>query len=443
MSGDSTHAYIGRPLTRVEDITLLRGRGRFVDDMTLPGMLHAAFVRSPVAHARLNGIDTARAKALPGVRAVLTYRELRPLIGFDRIPLALPVAVIRHHVDPSWLAEKELCFVGEPIAIVIAESRAIAEDAANRVALDYEELPPVLDPVAGLEPGAPQARLDFADNLVARWSLAYGDADAAFAGAAHKIAQRFRIHKGGGHAIEARGVLARFDAAEDLLTVWDGTQMPHKAKRVIVDSLGLSETQVRVIAPHVGGGFGPKNPFYAEELVVPAAAMLLGVPIKWVEDRRESFTASNHEREQDWDLEAAVDADGRLLAVRGRVCHDHGSATPSGLSTLQNSRHQFPRTLCAAGVEYRVLRLHDQSRARHVVARRRPSAGHLRHGAAARPYRGSVGHHARRGAPAQSHPRGRVALRHAGKDPRRAANDLRQRRLSGMPGAGAGSGGLE
>ena len=113
-------------------------------------------------------------------------------------------------------------------------------------------------------------------------------------------------------------MLARFDAAEDLLTVWDGTQMPHKAKRVIVDALGFAESQVRVIAPHVGGGFGPKNPFYPEELVVPAAALLLGAPVKWIEDRRESFTATNHEREQDWDLEVAVDADGRLLAVRGK-----------------------------------------------------------------------------------------------------------------------------
>jgi carbon-monoxide dehydrogenase large subunit len=354
MSTDSIHAFFGRPIARVEDATLLRGHGRFVDDMTLPGMLHAAFVRSPVAHGRLNGIDAAKAKKLPGVHAVLAYRDLRPIIGCDRTPLALPVAVIRHHVDPSWLAEKELCFAGEPVAIVIAESRAIAEDAAALVALDYDELPAVLDPVTGLEPGAPRARLDFADNLCAQWSLKYGDAEDAFAKAVHRIAQRFRVHKGGGHAIEARGVLARFDADEDLLTVWDGTQMPHKAKRVIVDSLGLSESQVRVIAPHVGGGFGPKNPFYPEELVVPAAAMLLGAPVKWAEDRRESFTASNHEREQDWDLEVAVDAGGRLLAVRGRVCHDHGSATPSGMSTLQNSGTNFlgPYVLPALDIEF-------------------------------------------------------------------------------------------
>ena len=341
MSGDSNHPALAGPTKRVEDDVLLRGRGRFVDDIALPGLLHASFVRSPVSHARLNGIDASAARSLPGVRAVLTYRDLRPIIHCDRTPLALPVAAIRHHVDPSWLAERELCYVGEPVAVVVAESRAIAEDAVNLVALDSQALAPVLDPVAGLDAGAPPACLDFPDNLVAAWALKYGDVERAFAQAAHCIKQRFRIHKGGGHAIEARGVLARFDAAEDLLTVWDGTQMPHKAKRVIVDALGLTESQVRVIAPHVGGGFGPKNPFYPEELVVPAAAMLLGAPVKWIEDRRESFTASNHEREQDWSLEVAVDAQGKLLAVRGRVCHDHGSSTPSGLSTLQNSGTNF------------------------------------------------------------------------------------------------------
>jgi carbon-monoxide dehydrogenase large subunit len=185
--------------------------------------------------------------------------------------------------------------------------------------------------------GAPKARLDCPDNLVAHWVVQYGDVEAAFASAAHRVSARFRIHKGGGHSIEARGVVARYDAVEDLLTVWDSTQMPHKAKRVLVDALGLAEHQVRVIAPHVGGGFGPKNPFYPEELAVPAAALLIGCPIKWVEDRRESFTATNHDREQDWDVEAAVNAQGQLLAIRGHLRHDHGAATSSGLSLPQNA----------------------------------------------------------------------------------------------------------
>jgi len=334
---DSIGILIGRPIHRVEDARLLRGAGRFVDDIELPNLMDAHFVRSPVAHARLRGVDATKARAVPGVRAVLSYGDLRPILSCDRVPLALPLAALRFHVDPSYLAEQELCYVGEPVALVVAQNRAIAEDAASLVELDYEPLPAVLDPCAGLERGAPKARIDCPDNLVAHWVVQYGDVETAFANAAHRLSERFRIHKGGGHAIEARGVLARYDAVEDLLTVWDSTQMPHKAKRVLIDALGLAEHQVRVIAPHVGGGFGPKNPFYPEELAVPAAARLLGCPIKWVEDRRESFTATNHEREQDWEVEAAVSAQGRLLAIRGHFRHDHGAATPSGLSLPQNA----------------------------------------------------------------------------------------------------------
>jgi len=335
--GEAARTFMGRAVTRLEDNTLLRGAGRFVDDIALPGLLHACFVRSPVAHARLNGLDAAPARACPGVHAVLTYRDLRARLTCERVPLALPVAAIRFHVDPRYLAHDELCYVGEPVALVVAESRAAAEDAASLVALDYEPLPAVVDPREGLKPGAPKARLDCPDNLVAHWVVAYGDVEAAFARAARRVSQTFRMNKGGGHSIEARGVVARFDRLENLLTVWDSTQMPHKAKRVLVDALGLTEQQVRVIAPDVGGGFGPKNPFYPEELAVPAAAMLLGRPIKWIEDRREAFTATNHERVQDWEVEAAADAEGRLLAIRGHFRHDHGAFTPSGLSLPQNA----------------------------------------------------------------------------------------------------------
>src|SRR5215208_6511835 len=196
---DAAAGWMGRSVRRLEDTTLLRGRGRFVDDIELPG-----------------------------VRAVLTYQDLRPLLTCDRIPLALPVAAIRFHVDPCYLAERELTYVGEPIALVVADSRALAEDAANAVVLDYEPLPAVVDPRAGLERGAPQALLDCPDNLGANWTVKYGYIESAFASAAHRIAERFRIHKGGGHSIETRGVVARFDALEDLLTLWDSTQMPHK-----------------------------------------------------------------------------------------------------------------------------------------------------------------------------------------------------------------------
>jgi carbon-monoxide dehydrogenase large subunit len=337
MTSTAGGAWVGRTMPRLEDDPLLRGRARFVDDIDWPGLLHATFVRSPFAHARIRRIDTEKARQLPGIRAVLTYRDLRPLLSCDRIPLALPVAAIRFHVDPSYLAENEVTYVGEPVALVVAESRAVAEDAASLVVLDCEPLPAVLDPRAGLEPGSPKARLDCPDNLVAHWVVQYGEVERAFAGAAHRTAQTFRLHKGGGHSIETRGVVARFDPIEDLLTIWDSTQMPHKAKRVLVQALGLAENQVRVIAPDVGGGFGPKNPFYPEELVSAAAARVFPPGVKWIEDRRESFTATNHERVQDWEVEAASSSEGKLLAIRGHLRHDHGTSTPSGLSLPQNA----------------------------------------------------------------------------------------------------------
>src|SRR6185295_17989547 len=229
---------------------------------------------------------------------------MRTHLACDRIPLALPSGALRFDVDPYPLARDELTYVGEPIALVIATSRAVAEDAARLIVIDAEPLAAVLDPVAGLAPDAPKARLDCPNNLVAQHAINYGDADHAFARAAHRLALRFRLHKGGGHSLEPRGLIARFDAHENLLTLWNGTQMPHRAKAILVAALGCDETNVRVIAPDVGGGFGPKAVFHPEELAIPAAAIALGLPIKWIEDRVENFTATGLERMQDWDVEA-------------------------------------------------------------------------------------------------------------------------------------------
>ena len=336
-SDGSASRFLGVRVPRVEDAALLRGQGRFVGDIDLPGLLHTHFLRSPLAHARLKGIDTAKAKQLPGVHAVLTYADLRPQLTRDDIPLNIPSGALKFDVNPIALAHGELCYVGEPVAVVVAESRAIAEDAVALIEIETEALPAVVDPVAGLEPSSPKARLDCPNNLVAQHKLAYGDVDAAFAKAAHTIAERFRLHRGGGHSIEPRGVLARFEPAENMLTVWDSTQMPHRAKAMLVACLGLAEHQVRVIAPDVGGGFGPKAVFHGEELAIPAAAMLLGRPIKWQEDRLESFTASAAERDQDWDMEAAFDAGGKLLAIRGHMRHDHGACTPYGIQLPYNA----------------------------------------------------------------------------------------------------------
>ena len=328
---------IGRRITRVEDEPLLRGKGRFVDDLDISDVLHIAFLRSPVAHGRLKAVDASAAKAFPGVAAVLTFADLRPLLTSDRIPQALPSGAIRFHVDPFVLAKDEVTYVGEPVAMVVAESRRTAEDALALIQLDIEELPAVTDPVAGLAPDAPKARLDVTDNLVARQSIDYGDIDGAFAKAAHRIAAKFRLHKGGGHSIEPRGIAVRFDPVDDVLTVYANTQVPHRARQIMVEALGLTEQNIRVVAPDTGGGFGPKATFYPEELALPAAALLLRHSLKWMEDRRENFVATGGERDQVWDMELAVDAQGRMRALRGRLCHDHGSSTPYGVALAYNA----------------------------------------------------------------------------------------------------------
>ena len=329
--------WTSRSVPRVEDGSLLRGAARFVDDIEMPGMLHALFVRSPMAHARLFGLDAKKARELPGVIAVLTFADLRSILVRERIPQALASGMIKFHVDPPWLAYDEVCYVGEPLALVVAESRRVAEDAAQLVELDLAPLPVVVDPRKGLEHGSPKARLDCPDNLVAHTVVKYGDLAGGFAGAAHRIGECFALSKGGGHSMEARGLVARFDRLEKRLTVWDSTQMPHRAKALLVEMLGLSERQVRVVAPDVGGGFGPKAVIHPEEITVPAAAMLLGRPIKWIEDRLESFTATVLERLQYWDVEVAFSAEGRLLAIRGHLYHDHGACTPYGVALPFNA----------------------------------------------------------------------------------------------------------
>jgi carbon-monoxide dehydrogenase large subunit len=352
MAANRFPLWLGVSQPRVEDERLLRGAGRFLDDIKVERALEAAFLRSSVAHATLRKVDAAAARAVPGVAAIFTYEDLRPVLAYDRIPLAMPSKAICFDVDPPPLAHDEVCYVGEPIAVVIAETRAIAEDAAALVGIEYEPLPVVLDPRDGVDKDAARARLDCPNNLVARHTIKYGDGAAAFNAAAHLVSDCFHLNKGGGHSIEARGVLARVDG-EGLLTVWDSTQMPHRAKAILVDALALSEEKIRVVAPDVGGGFGPKAVFHPEELVIPAVAMKLGKSVKWIEDRFESFTATAQERVQIWDMEAAFDAGGRLLAVKGRLFHDHGAATPYCVALPYNAATNFigPYVLPACEIE--------------------------------------------------------------------------------------------
>lgn len=323
--------------SRIEDTALISGKGQFVADLKLADVGHVAFVRSPHGHAKILKMDLDTAKKSPGVRAVLIYDDLRPLLTSDRIRLAIPSPDIRHDVDPFALVKDEATYVGEPIAMVVADSRHSAEDAASLVEIDYEVLPAVTDPTAALNSNSPKARLDVPDNLVAQAVITYGDIRKAFARPAHVFSEKFNVHKGGGHSMEPRGLLVQIDRITGMLTVWNSTQMPHRCKTILVDMLGLAEPQVRVIAPDVGGGFGPKAVFYPEELAVPAAAILLGMSLRWIEDRLENFLSAVLERDMAWHVEVAADADGRILGIRGQLHHDHGACTPYGLLVPQNA----------------------------------------------------------------------------------------------------------
>ncbi len=324
-------------VARVEDDLLLKGQGRFVDDIELSGMLHACFVRSAVAHAKIVSIQTQDAKDTPGVHAIYVHEDLRAVIKKERIPQAIQSAMLKFDVDPFWLAKEEVCYVGEPVAVVLADTRRAAEDAAALVYIEYESLPVVVDPRRGLLANSPLARLDCASNLVAQTKVSYGEVDQAFLNAPHQLSQLFTLNKGGGHSIEPRGVVAVFDRFEKKLKVWDSTQMPHRARDLLVQSLALGEHQVRVIAPDVGGGFGPKAVIHPEEIVVPAVAMLCERPVKWIEDRLESFSATVLERLQYWDMHVAFNDEGQLLAIKGHLYHDHGACTPYGVALPYNA----------------------------------------------------------------------------------------------------------
>ena len=321
----------GARVKRLEDPALLTGRGRFVDDIHLPGTLHAAFVRSPHPHARIRGIDTEAASAMPGVHAVYTLADMPPPLGGKKLLLLLPHPAITQPVMPLVLADDEVAYVGQAVAVAVAGDRYQAEDAVARVEVDYEPLPAACDARAALAADAPRAHLGSETNVAAEFTVDYGDADAVFAGAEHVVRESILHHRGGGHAIEGRGALARYDPVQDRMTLWTATQAPHQVKRNLVDLLGWDENAVRVIAPDVGGGFGPKAMFYPEEAVIPVAARLLGRPVKWVEDRREHFLCASHERDQYWEIEAAFDTDGKILAVRGTMIHDTGAFVPWGI----------------------------------------------------------------------------------------------------------------
>ena len=331
-SADQPSTFFGASVARKEDPALLTGRGRFVDDLKPDRLLHAYVMRSPHAHARIRGIDYAAAGASPGVHAVYAFRDLPEPLQTKRLPLMSNNPAIRQPLNQPVLANDEVLYVGESVAVVIAESRRAAEDAGALVDVDYEPLPAVSDVRAGLEPDAPTVHHGTQSNLVASVPFVVGDVDKAFAQATRTIQASFNTHRGGGFSMETRGCVAVPDLDSGSYTFYVTAQSPHRIKRILMDMLDFAEHEIRVIAPDVGGGFGPKGSFYPEYALITACAMRLGRPVKWIEDRSENFVATQQERDQLWDLEIAIDSEAKILGLRGRLIHENGAyVAPLGL----------------------------------------------------------------------------------------------------------------
>ena len=333
--------YFGKRITRNEDPYLLTGQALFTDDVHLPGMVHVAFLRSDYAHAHIRSIDVSAALERPGVIGVYTAEDLGDYWQPGPLLVSPPPVegIVFNERTQVPLAKGKVRHVGEPVVMVVAESRYIAEDALDDIFVDYEPLPAVVDVEKALEPDAPLVHEDVGSNVAAHVVQRKGDYEAAKAKADVVVKRRIFYDHGLAAAMENRGVVAQWDKKMQTLTVWDTTQAPVVIRSGLARMLGLSESQVRVIAPFIGGGFGPKiMMFYPEEVLIPWLAMQLNRPVKWIEDRRENFTATTQERYQVHYAEMALTKDGRILGVKDVFFHDNGAYDPYGLTVPINSQ---------------------------------------------------------------------------------------------------------
>ncbi len=314
--------WTGRPQRRVEDERLLTGAGRYVDDIALAGMLHLVAVRSPLPHARVLRVDTGAARAAPGVRAVVTLADIEPV---GSMPIMTDNGAQAASVPVPMLAGDRVRFVGEPVAAVIADSRAAAMDAAELVDVDYAELPAVIDPVQAMEPNAVVLHDSAPDNVIVRWRQGTGDVAAAFGRAAAVVRAQLELPRLAAAPIEPRCAVAAYGAETDLLTFYASAQDANRPRLQLAAVLRRRPESIRVIVGEVGGSFGSKSFIAPEAFVAAAMAIRLGVPVKWVESRSENFLAAYQGRGQRADCELAVDTAGRFLALRARVIADVGA----------------------------------------------------------------------------------------------------------------------
>ncbi|MGH3862645.1 xanthine dehydrogenase family protein molybdopterin-binding subunit, partial [Actinokineospora sp.] len=321
ISADGRATWVGLGLKRREDPELLAGKGQFIGDLVRPGMLHAVFLRSPHPHARIRSIDVGRALALPGVHAALTGRDLPATLR------AQPVThVFTDRQTPNYaLARDRVRYVGEPVAMVAAESPYVAEDALDCIEVEWDPMPAVADVEAALRPDAPRLYDEWPDNIAGVFQTEMGDPDRALAEADVKITERFRIQRQFACPLEPRGVLAEWDVHRGELVLWSSTQILHIARDCLAEVLGIPEHRIRVLVPRIGGAFGCKFHFYAEEVAIALLAQKARRPVRWLEDRLESFVATVHAREQVVQATMAAKSDGTIIAVTAEILGDMGA----------------------------------------------------------------------------------------------------------------------
>ena len=343
MASTST-GFIGRSVKPDKSSRFITGNGMYVSDIRLPNMLHAALLRSMHAHARIRAVDVKEALRLDGVVGVWTGREIEGRISpfpesFEIHPARWLEGVkpVLQGPRPTALAQEKVHYVGEPVAIIVAEDRPKAEDAIEAIVVEYEGLPVVVDPEESLQPGATLVHEGSNNNVVFSFRIEKGNVDGALGAAPYTLRERFRHHRYCAAPLEGRGVVAWVEPKTNILTVWSSTQMPHLVRRQIAAQLSLPEETVRVIAPDIGGGFGPKVFVYPEEILVPFLALQLGCPVKWIEDRTEHFISTAHGRDQLHDVECAFDEEGHILAFRDRFLLDNGAYNPMGLTDAYNT----------------------------------------------------------------------------------------------------------
>jgi carbon-monoxide dehydrogenase large subunit len=318
----TVNSFVGQPIERLEDLRFLRGRGQYVDDLARDGMLHAAILRSSIGHGRIRTIDISRAKAMPGVHAVITAKDLGEPLAV--VPMRLqPMPEFEPYAQPI-MARNKVRYVGEALAMVLADSAAVAEDALSVIDVDIEPLPAIWN----WEIARRDETLLFEDNasnVTMTFRAVLGDATAAFKAAPYTRRERFGTQRHSALPMEPRGVLAEWNAAEGRLTVWGAAKVLFANRRILAKQMGLAEAAIEMVEQDVGGGFGARGEFYPEDFLIPFAARHVGRPVKWTEDRREHLMTINHAREAACEVEIACGRDGQILGLRGHAFVDMGA----------------------------------------------------------------------------------------------------------------------